>query len=89
MVPHLGSQLETRLRFSLGRTPSHSGEVPETGGKPPARQMVIMLPALDAVRFYSELADVMADGRPSREALSAFGAPWGVGFLGAPIRATL
>jgi hypothetical protein len=54
-----------------------------------ARQMGLMLPALDAVRFYSELAMVMADGRPDRGALNAFGAPWGVEFLGAPIRATL
>jgi len=57
-------------------------------GDRPARQMVIMLPALDAVRFFTELAAVMANGRPDREALSAFGAPWGVEFLGAPISAT-
>ena len=58
-------------------------------GERPARQMVLMLPALDAVRFFTELAAVMANGRPDREALSAFGAPWGVEFLGAPISATL
>jgi quercetin dioxygenase-like cupin family protein len=57
-------------------------------GDRPARQMVLMLPALDAVRFFTELAAVMASGRPDREALNSFGAPWGVEFLGAPISAT-
>jgi quercetin dioxygenase-like cupin family protein len=57
-------------------------------GDRPARQMVLMLPALDAVRFFTELAAVMANGRPDREALSAFGGPWGVEFLGPPISAT-
>lgn len=57
-------------------------------GDRPARQMVLMLPALDAVRFFTELANVLASGHADREALSAFGAPWGVEFLGAPISAT-
>ncbi len=58
-------------------------------GERPARQMVLMLPAMDAVRFFTELAQVLASGHADREALSAFGAPWGVEFLGAPISATL
>lgn len=58
-------------------------------GERPARQMVLMLPALDAVRFFTELAEVLASGHADREALSAWGAPWGVEFLGAPISATL
>lgn len=57
-------------------------------GDQPARQMVLMLPAMDAVRFFTELAKVLASGHTSRDALSAFGAPWGVEFLGPPISAT-
>jgi quercetin dioxygenase-like cupin family protein len=69
--------------------PAGSAHAFVNAGERPARQMIFMLPGLDAVRFFSELAVVMADGRPSREELNAFGAPWGVEFLGAPIRATL
>jgi quercetin dioxygenase-like cupin family protein len=58
-------------------------------GDRPARQMVLMLPAMDAVRFFTELAKVLAAGQPSRDALNAFGAPWRVEFLGPPISATL
>jgi hypothetical protein len=48
-----------------------------------------MLPAMDAVKFFTELANVLASGHAGREALSAFGAPWGVEFLGAPLSAVL
>jgi quercetin dioxygenase-like cupin family protein len=69
--------------------PSGSAHAFVNVGERPARQMVLMLPALDAVRFFSELAQVLASGQASREALNAFGAPWGVEFLGAPLSATL
>ena len=53
----------------------------------PSRQIVLMLPAMDALGFFTGLANVLANGRPDRAALNAFGAPWGVEFLGSPIKA--
>jgi len=58
-------------------------------GDRPARQMVLMLPAMDAVRFFTELAKVLAIGHADRETLNTFGASWGVEFVGAPLSATL
>jgi quercetin dioxygenase-like cupin family protein len=61
-------------------------------GEHPARQLVLMLPAMDAMAFFKGLAEVMAAGRaasrPDQSALGAFGARWGVEFLGPPIKAT-
>jgi hypothetical protein len=54
----------------------------------PARQLVMMLPAMDAFKFFSELGKLMAAGRPDMPTLNAFGALWGVEFLGPPIHAT-
>jgi quercetin dioxygenase-like cupin family protein len=51
----------------------------------PARQYILIAPALDAAAFFTELADVMHDGIPDREALNAFGIKWGVEFLGPPL----
>lgn len=53
----------------------------------PARQFIIIVPGLDAVAFFSELAAAMRDGMPDKAALDSFGARWGVEFLGPPIRA--
>ncbi|TCK28687.1 quercetin dioxygenase-like cupin family protein [Ancylobacter aquaticus] len=53
----------------------------------PARQYILMTPALDAVAFFTELAGVMRDGLPDTAALNAFGATWQVEFLGPPVRA--
>jgi quercetin dioxygenase-like cupin family protein len=50
-----------------------------------ARQLVLMLPAMDALRFFTELGGLMAGGRPNLLTLNKFGAPWGVEFLGPPI----
>ena len=55
----------------------------------PARQLVLMLPGLDAESFFEGLARVMTHGQPDRAALNAFGAPWGVEFLGPPLSPTL
>jgi quercetin dioxygenase-like cupin family protein/LmbE family N-acetylglucosaminyl deacetylase len=52
----------------------------------PARQYVIIAPALDAAAFFTELAATMRDGMPGRAALNAFGLKWGVEFLGPPLR---
>ena len=54
----------------------------------PARQIVLMLPAMDALAFFTGLGDLMAAGRPDPAALNAYGAQWGVEFLGPPLSAT-
>lgn len=51
----------------------------------PARQFILVAPALDAVAFFTELAGTMRDGVPDQAALNAFGAKWGVEFLGPPL----
>lgn len=52
----------------------------------PARQYILITPALDAEAFFSELAGVMHDGVPDRAALNAFGIKWQVEFLGPPLK---
>jgi hypothetical protein len=51
----------------------------------PARQYILMAPALDAAAFFMELAGVMHDGIPNQAALNAFGVKWEVEFLGPPV----
>jgi mannose-6-phosphate isomerase-like protein (cupin superfamily) len=51
----------------------------------PSRQLVMMLPGMDAARFFLELATVFASPNHDRSALNAFGAQWGVEFLGPPL----
>jgi quercetin dioxygenase-like cupin family protein len=51
----------------------------------PARQLVMILPGMDAQGFFVGLGHVLEKGRPSRDALNAFGKPWGVEFLGPPL----
>ncbi|HEX3982702.1 MAG TPA: cupin domain-containing protein [Acidisoma sp.] len=51
----------------------------------PARQYILITPALDAAAFFTELGAAMRDGVPDRAALNAFGAKWGVEFLGPPL----
>lgn len=51
----------------------------------PARQYILMAPALDAAAFFTELAATMRDGVPDQAALNAFGAKWSVDFLGPPL----
>jgi len=51
----------------------------------PARQYILITPALDAEAFFIELAGTMRAGIPDREALNAFGTKWGVEFLGPPL----
>jgi mannose-6-phosphate isomerase-like protein (cupin superfamily) len=57
-----------------------------TGGRP-GRQLVMMLPAMDAAAFFTGLGEIMAAGRPDQSVLNAYGALWGVEFLGPPIKA--
>jgi quercetin dioxygenase-like cupin family protein len=51
----------------------------------PARQLVMILPGLDAAAFFTELGRIMQTGVPDRAALNAFGESWGVEFLGPPL----
>ena len=51
----------------------------------PARQYILISPALDAQAFFTELAGTMRDGAPDQAALNAFGVKWGVEFLGPPL----
>ena len=51
----------------------------------PARQFILIAPALDAAAFFTELAATMHDGMPDPAALDAFGVKWGVEFLGPPV----
>jgi quercetin dioxygenase-like cupin family protein len=55
-------------------------------GTAPARQFIIIAPALDATGFFEGLADVMRGGTVDKEALRAFGLKWQVEFLGPPLR---
>ena len=54
----------------------------------PARQYILITPALDAAAFFTELAGVMKEGVPDRLVLNAFGARWQVEFLGPPVSRT-
>ena len=51
----------------------------------PARQLVMIVPGLDAASFFTELGSVMRGGVPDRAALNKFGEKWGVTFLGPPL----
>jgi len=56
-------------------------------GATPARQYILITPALDAEAFFTELAATMRGGLPDTDALNAFGLKWGVEFLGPPVGA--
>ncbi len=52
----------------------------------PSRQLVLILPGLDATAFFTELGSVMKGGIPDKDALDQFGRRWRVEFLGPPLR---
>jgi quercetin dioxygenase-like cupin family protein len=52
----------------------------------PARQLIMILPGLDAARFFTDLAGVMKNGIPDQQALNDFGRHWKVEFLGPPLK---
>ncbi|MBR0648626.1 cupin domain-containing protein [Roseomonas terrae] len=54
----------------------------------PARQYILIAPALDAVGFFTGLAQIMRDGVPDTAALNAFSKAWKVEFLGPPVKAS-
>jgi quercetin dioxygenase-like cupin family protein len=51
----------------------------------PARQLIMILPGMDAQKFFVELGQILGRGKPSQDALNLFGKPWGVEFLGPPL----
>lgn len=52
----------------------------------PGRQLVMMIPGMDAYGFFEGLGRVFAQGRPTLEMLNTYGAAWHMEFLGGPIR---
>ena len=50
----------------------------------PARQLVMILPGIDARGVFHGLGQVFEKGKPDRDTLNIFGQPWGVEFLGPP-----
>lgn len=54
-------------------------------GETPARQLIMILPGLDAAAFFTQLGALMQDGLPPRDAMQAFGTAWGMEFLGPPL----
>jgi len=52
----------------------------------PSRQFVMILPGIDAQKFFSDLNELFMNGKPDMATLNAFGQPWGVEFLGPPIK---
>jgi len=79
-----------RFRAAAGDVVSVPGGVAHTFtnvSERPSRQLVLMLPAMDAMKFFVGLGEIMAAGRPEQAVLNAYGAAWGVEFLGPPIKA--
>jgi quercetin dioxygenase-like cupin family protein len=79
-----------RFRAAAGDVVSVPGGVAHTFtnlSASPSRQLVLMLPAMDAMKFFVGLGEIMAAGRPEQAVLNAYGAAWGVEFLGPPIKA--
>jgi quercetin dioxygenase-like cupin family protein len=54
----------------------------------PARQYILMAPALDAEAFFTELAATMRNEIPDQALLNAFGVKWSIEFLGPPLKKT-
>jgi hypothetical protein len=52
----------------------------------PARQLIMILPAMDAAaRFFTDLGEFFRT-KPGRDALNVSGKPWGVEFLEPPLK---
>ena len=52
----------------------------------PSRQIVMILPGMDAQKFFYDLNEVFLSGKRDMATLNAFGDSWGVEFLGPPIK---
>jgi mannose-6-phosphate isomerase-like protein (cupin superfamily) len=95
-IPQIG--LELRVRVSPGSTGGALSAIETTnapGFGPPLqrhRETEIFyvlegqyLFEVDGQRFHAEPGDVMRNGGPDPQALTAFGVKWGVEFLGPPL----
>lgn len=51
----------------------------------PARQYILIMPALDAEAFFTQLGEVMKNGVPETHKLAEWGKRWEVEFLGPPL----
>ena len=85
--------LEGRYRFQVDSRDFEAGEgdVVSVPGATfvnvtdrPARQVVLMLPGMDAQAFFLGLSEVFLK-KPTRDDLNSFGKSWGVEFLGPPL----
>jgi quercetin dioxygenase-like cupin family protein len=79
-----------RFRASAGDVVSVPGGVAHTFvnvSDLPSRQLVMLLPAIDAFAFFTGLGEVMAKGMPDRAILAAYHSKWGMELLGPPIKA--
>jgi hypothetical protein len=77
-----------RFEANVGDTVTVSGRIPHgfvnlADGR--SRQLILIVPGLDATAFFTELGDVMRGGRPNAALQKAFAVKWGVDFLGPPI----
>jgi quercetin dioxygenase-like cupin family protein len=54
----------------------------------PSRQLVMVLPSMDSLAFFTGLSEVMAAGMSDRSALNTYFTKWGMELLGPPIKAT-
>lgn len=78
-----------RFEASVGDVVSVPGGMAHTFlniSEQPSRQLVIMLPAMDAAKFFTDLGQQLSHGTPGLAALNSFGEPWGVEFLGPPLK---
>ncbi|TMV07846.1 cupin domain-containing protein [Ruegeria sediminis] len=51
----------------------------------PSRQLIMIVPGLDAAAFFSGLAETMKGGKLDPESLNAFSRKWQIEFLGPPL----
>lgn len=53
--------------------------------KTPSRQLIMILPAIDVIGFFTGLGKLTENGLPGADDLNAFSQRWGVEFLGPPL----
>lgn len=79
-----------RFEAKMGDTVVANGDVPHRFvniDDHPSRQLVMIVPGIDAFAFFTELGSAMKGGRLDNQAKQAFSAQWGVDFLGPPLEA--
>lgn len=77
-----------RIEVKAGDTVVANSNVPHTFvniDDRPSRQLVMIVPGLDAFAFFTQLGSAMIGGRPDSAAMQSFSTQWGVEFLGPPL----